>query len=411
MDYQELKECLACGKRDLGTYLDLGAQPLANSFHKVEEVLAEYPLAVQLCRGCFHSQLTVAVDPELLFRRYLYVSGTTWTLTRYFSDFADKVERRFGRGSLDVLEIASNDGTLLEEFKKRGHRVQGVDPAENLLPHSKRKGIPTLPEFWGAEAVKKLDRKFDVIVAMNVLAHISNPYEFLQACRLVLREGGVLYIQTSQAEIFRRFEFDTIYHEHHSFFTANSMGVLAERAGLRIVHAEKAPIHGTSYLFSMAYPGTASDDSFERLRRTETGWGFYDPAGYARFAAMVSETARKTRILIDEYRRKGYRVVGYGAAAKGNTFLNYAGLDLDFIIDDNPLKVGLYSPGRNIRVQPMSCLEGNRQDLLVLVLAWNFFEEIRRRLGTIRDNPSDVCFTYFPEVKLSPLQTGVDAAV
>ena len=402
-DYTALDTCLACGGSRLSPYLDLGAQPLANSYHDGTAPLDAYPLGVNLCGDCFHTQLTVAVNPDLMFKNYLYVSGTTTTLSRYFEDFAARVERDLGVGrKLRVLDIASNDGSLLEKFKLRGHDVQGVDPAENLRPLSDAKGVPTLVSYWNEDALDRSGGNYDVIVAMNVLAHITYPAEFLSLCRRALRPGGRVYIQTSQAMMVKNGEFDTIYHEHHSFFTVRSFLALAARAGLSVVDIEHVPVHGMSYLVQLvdatgAQMSNATDLAVGRL---ETEAGYYDPGTYERFAKRALTTRDKVSELVTWSRAAGYTVGGYGAAAKGMTFLNFAGLDLDYIIDDNPLKVGLLTPGRNIRVVGPDQLERDESNVVFVVLAWNFYEEIMRRIQARRANARDYYLTYFPRVSL-----------
>ena len=193
----------------LRAFADLGEQPLANDYHEGGSSLAHFPLAVNVCLDCFHSQLTHSVDAELLYKNYLYVSGTTRTLLTSFEEFVDQAERDQPGRKLRVLDIASNDGTLLSCFAARGHEVLGVDPAENLRPLSEALGVPTLVAYWGAETAASLTERFDVIVAMNVLAHLPYPLEFLVACRQALAENGRLYIQTSQSEMIKRREFDT----------------------------------------------------------------------------------------------------------------------------------------------------------------------------------------------------------
>ena len=402
-DYTRLDTCLACGGSRLTPYLDLGAQPLANSYHDGKTPLEAYPLGVNLCEDCFHTQLTVAVNPDLMFKNYLYVSGTTTTLSRYFEDFAVRVERDLGTGrKLRVLDIASNDGSLLEKFKVRGHAVQGVDPAENLRALSEAKGVPTLVSYWNEDALTRSGGNFDVIVAMNVLAHITYPAEFLALCRRALAPGGRIYIQTSQAMMVKNGEFDTIYHEHHSFFTVRSFLALAARAGLSIVDIEHAPVHGMSYLVQLTAVegGNASSVSDLAVGRMEAEAGYYDPRTYERFARRALATRDKVSELVAWSRAAGYTVGGYGAAAKGMTFLNFAGLDLDYIVDDNPMKVGLLTPGRNIRVVGPDQLELDGSNTVFVILAWNFYEEIMRRIRARRENARDYYLTYFPRVSL-----------
>jgi SAM-dependent methyltransferase len=402
-NYTRLDTCLACGGSRLTPYLDLGEQPLANSYHDGKTKLDAYPLGVNLCGECFHTQLTVAVNPDLMFKNYLYVSGTTTTLSKYFEDFVLRAERDLGVGRpLRVLDIASNDGSLLEKFGSRGHTVLGVDPAENLRPLSEAKGVPTLVSYWNEDALNRSGGQFDVIVAMNVLAHITYPADFLALCRRALAPGGRIYIQTSQAMMVKNGEFDTIYHEHHSFFTVRSFLALARRAGLSVLEIEHAPVHGMSYLVQLtANSGEGAANVADlAIGRVETDAGYYDTDTYERFASRALTTRDKVSEIVSWARAAGFTIGGYGAAAKGMTFLNFAGLDLDYIIDDNPMKVGLLTPGRDIRVVGPEHLKQDPSKTVFAILAWNFYEEIMRRIQAGRDNAADYYLTYFPRVNL-----------
>ncbi|MDP4099356.1 methyltransferase domain-containing protein [Paenibacillus sp. P96] len=399
--YKRLTRCLCCDSENLHLYANLGHQPLANSYHDGTEKQPDYPLEVNVCQDCFHSQLSIAVNPDLLFKHYLYVSGTTATLQDYFRSFVETVEQQQPKKKLRVLDIASNDGSLLEHFAKKGHEVQGVDPAENLREISADKGVPTLVGYWDLQTARRLKQKYDVIVAMNVLAHVSNPQKFLLACREVLAEGGKIYIQTSQSEMFKRFEFDTIYHEHHSFFTTRSFRTLAKHAGLKVIHGTKVPVHGTSYLWTLGEADATPDASVREMEEEEEQAGFYTLPTYRRFGEKMKQTADRVHEAIREYADRGYKIVGYGAAAKGNTFLNFAKLDLDFIVDDNPLKNGMLTPGRNIPIRTSDALRDIEQPLFVLVLSWNFFDEIVSRIRQARSNEQDVYMQYFPEGRIT----------
>jgi 2-polyprenyl-3-methyl-5-hydroxy-6-metoxy-1,4-benzoquinol methylase len=401
MSYVELKQCLACGSEELHTYLDLGNQPLANSCHRHNEQLQSYPLAVRVCKSCWHSQLSVAVDPSKLFEHYLYVSGTTTTLRDYFAAFVLKVEGILGRKTLRVLDIASNDGSLLKQFKDRSHIVQGVDPAKNLKELSAANGIPTEVAYWNENVAQSLRGKFDVIVAMNVLGHVADPLPFLKACAQVIDQHGRIFIQTSQARMIENGEFDTIYHEHHSFFSCNSFEQLAKRAGLQLLNVEHVPIHGTSYLFELS-PRTDPPQPERPLaiQARETELGYYDLPTYTRFAARAHAVSELVGDLVRWHRAAGYKVVGYGVAAKGMTFLNFSEIKLDYIIDDNPLKVGLLTPGTNTEIVDLSVLRKDQTRLLVVILAWNFYTEISSRIRNIRRDTPDRFLTYFPSVKL-----------
>ncbi len=396
--YTKLDACLACGGADLTPYLDLGPQPLANSCHDGTKPLACYPLGVALCGDCFHTQLTIAVNPDLMFRNYLYVSGTTTTLSDYFDAFVSRVERASGSGlPLRVLDIASNDGSLLEKFHRRGHVVLGIDPAENLRVLSEAKGVPTLVSYWNEEALNLSGGNFDVVVAMNVLAHVASPLAFLGLCRRAVRPGGQIYVQTSQAAMVKNGEFDTIYHEHHSFFTVRSFQALAARAGLAVAAIEHVPVHGTSYLVRMTEGGAPISGQDQ----AETDAGYYRHETYLQFARRASATRDKVREIVAWNRAAGYSIGGYGVAAKGMTFLNFAGIDLDYIIDDNPLKIGLFTPGRDIPVVGSDRLEADVSPTMFAILAWNFRDEIMRRIRARRDGARDYYLTCFPQVSLA----------
>ena len=394
---QELRLCLACGSPRLERYIDFGLQPLANDYHDGSVELARFPLATNVCLDCYHSQLSHAVDPDLLYRNYLYVSGTTTTLMKSFEEFVDRVEDQFPDRSLRVLDIASNDGSLLKVFRSRGHEVLGVDPAENLRELSAANKIHTIVAYWNEETAASLDREFDVIVAMNVLAHLPYPVQFLTACRQVLAPGGRIFIQTSQCEMVERREFDTIYHEHHSFFTANSFRHLVARAGLEFCYGAKLPIHGTSYLWCLGIDDAFDDGSTQTIWDYEKKHGYYDHATYLKFGQAVHETLSFLSETVRLYASRGYGVIGYGAAAKGNTVLNAANLALDYVVDDNPLKVGLFLPGGHTEIVATERLAAAREPLCVVVLAWNFYDEIRQRVAERRQRVDDVFVRYFPD--------------
>ncbi|SDM84511.1 Putative zinc binding domain-containing protein [Methylobacterium phyllostachyos] len=402
MDYKDLIRCVACDSEDLHTYLDLGSQPLANSCHPPGQQLDLYPLAVRVCTRCWHSQLSAAVDPSKLFEHYLYVSGTTQTLKAYFADFVLKVEAILGRQHLRVLDIASNDGSLLQEFKDRSHIVQGVDPAKNLAELSAAKGVPTRVAYWSSDIAASFDEKFDVIVTMNVLGHVSDPLSFLQACADSIDEQGRIFIQTSQALMLQNGEFDTIYHEHHSFFTCNSFRELSRRAGLKLINIEYVPVHGTSYLFELAREESdATSKAPFAIEQQEKLLGYYELPTYIRFAERAVSTVNLVRDLVSWHKSAGYKIIGYGVAAKGMTFLNFSGIELNYIIDDNLLKVGLLLPGTNVEIVSPDILNEEQCPLFVLVLAWNFYSEISNRIKQVRSNKHDRFLTYFPNVQIN----------
>jgi 2-polyprenyl-3-methyl-5-hydroxy-6-metoxy-1,4-benzoquinol methylase len=398
---KELTECLCCGSKQLELTLDLGVQPMANSFINTEdEAELTFPLVLNRCTECSHLQLSHAVNPDLLFRNYLYVSGTSQTLRDYFDWFANYSLEFFTEKPKSVLDIACNDGTQLDSFKKVGLTTYGVDPATNLHPISS-KNHEVILDYFTAEHVAGLKAKhIDIINAQNVFAHNSYPLDFLLQCKEIMHDSSVLFIQTSQADMVKNNEFDTIYHEHLSFFCANSMNELARRAGLYLIDITKTPIHGNSYVF--VFSKVAGDASrVEQVLAEERAQGLQDPQTYIEYARKAQQVVVDLKETIKEYRGRGYVIAGYGAAAKGMTLVNFGDIHLDFIIDDNPLKQGKFTPGTHDPVESIDVLD-ECQDLNVafVPLAWNFFTEISTKIKTKRDKQGDVFIRYFPTIKV-----------
>ena len=390
--YNEISDCLCCGGSNLYKVLDLNDQPLANSYLN-DETGSEltFPLAVNFCNDCTHIQLTHAVNPDLLFKNYLYVSGTTKTLREYFDWFVDFVESRvLGK---TVLDIACNDGTQLDSFKHRGYNTYGIDPAENLYGlSSKNHGV--VCDYFNKDNLDKFDTKFDVIVAQNVFAHNTYPKQFLEDCKEILNDDGCIFIQTSQADMVLNNQFDTIYHEHISFFSVESFCALAKRVGLNVIEVARTDIHGTSFVFVLS--NSRTDKSIEYIQQEVR----LTPEIMENYADTCRRITKEATDKIQELRSEGYRIVGYGAAAKGNTFLNFSKMYLDYIVDDNQLKQGLYSPGSKIKILSPDALLNEEGLVCVVPLAWNFFNEIKQKvLDRKKDNI--VFLKYFPEVVIN----------
>ena len=406
-DYKDIASCLCCGNSGLDVYFSLGSQPLANNYHTGHSQPA-FPLEVAVCPKCFHNQLTISVNPHLMFDHYIYVSGTSQTLRAYFEGFAHRILADWKKlRSPRVLEVACNDGTLLEMFQRAGCPVQGVDPARNLRAISSQKGIPVVTEYWNLQTAERFKNAYDSVVAVNVLPHVPDPYEFLLACKQALAPGGRIYIQTSHSDIFSRCEFDTIYHEHVSYFAVRSFKTLADRAGLFVMEARKVPIHSTSFVFTLSAEGqSSSDTSLEELIAQESQQGLHRLETYYQFARRAEQIRSDLSNLIHTMRERGRKIVGYGAAAKGNTLLNYANIDLEYIVDDNSLKWNLLTPGRNIPIENPERLFREDGPVAILVLAWNFFSEIQKRVIAQRPTANDWWIQYFPSVTVSRTQKG-----
>ena len=396
---QKNSTCLACDSKNIYTALDLGEQPLANSYTDAsDQVQDRYPLAVNLCHDCFHLQLSHTVAPEIIYKNYLYATGTNQTIQIYSKWFANFVKEYIG-SSGSVLDIGCNDGTQLNYFKDIGFDTYGIDPAENLHERSKS-NHNVVCDFFGPGAVPKLFNDYTAITAQNVFAHNPSPFDFLMSCRQLMQENTLLFVQTSQADMVLNNEFDTIYHEHINFFNANSMRALAQRAGLHLIDVVKTPIHGNSYIFVLSLQNSRPHhvqniiDMEAPLLQLDT---------YQTWRDIVESNIKTLKTQLDLFRSQGRVLVGYGAAAKGNTLLNYSNIQLDFIIDDNPLKQGKFTPGTATSIVSIDILDkySDQNNLVFVPLAWNFFTEIKQRIKNKRTNPTDVFVKYFPTVEVS----------
>ena len=400
-DCRPITECLACGQADLELTLDLGHSPLANNFKDgPSQPEPSYPLAINRCGHCNHLQLTHAVDPSLIYTHYLYVSGTSGTYLEYMDWYANFVREQFDRWpDGGVLDIGCNDGSQLNAFKKIKLQTFGVDPATNLHAKSSANHNVVLG-FWDEDSASRLGRDFDIITTQNSFAHIPDPLAYLKLARDYLRNDGKIFISTSQADMVPNGEFDTIYHEHISYYNAYSMKCLAERAGLYLNDVIKTPIHGTSYIFILSKKPT-NRARVENILAMEQALGLQTARTYTNWAQGVQELVVRLKNQIEEYQHYGYQVIGYGAAAKGMTLLNASGIHLDAVIDDNPLKQGLYCPGTTIPVVSSSYITGitDRSKVVFVPLAWNFYDEIVKKIRVIRNNDNDMFLRYFPEIR------------
>lgn len=399
MSYVENKKCLVCENTDLYRYLDLTDQPLANSYHK-GIFLEKYPLQMNVCTKCFHSQLSVSVEPSKMFEHYLYISDTTKTLTDYFTWVTEYITDNMSN-AYSVLEVACNSGLLLEMFKTRGYKTYGVDPAENLRELSLKRNLDVYVDYFGRQFGKKfLDDvgKVDLILAFHVLPHVPDPNEFIQTCYDLVSDNGKIFIQTSQCDMFLNNEFDVIYHEHSSYFTGKSIQELAHRNNLYVSSIIKTDIHSKSFLFSLQKE-KCEETQLNLLIDKENEDNIYSLKKYSNFALKAETTKNLLTEKLNHYRENGYMIIGYGAAAKGNTLLNFMKYKLDFIIDDNDMKWNYMTPGMDIEIHGIDLLKNDYEKICFVPLAWNFFTEIKERIIKVRNNKKDIFIRYFPEYK------------
>jgi novobiocin biosynthesis protein NovU/D-mycarose 3-C-methyltransferase len=362
--------------------------PLANSFlHGVEEAAHEekFPLDVHFCRSCSLVQLLDVVDREVLFRHYLYASGTSDTIAAHNRSYARAVTLTLDLGPSDlVVEIASNDGSLLRCFKPYGVKTLGVEPAANIAALARKAGVETLEVFFdrnAARLVRLAHGKARAVIANNVLAHVDDPRDFLSGCRDLIDDRGLVIVEVPElGPMLERLEYDTIYHEHLSYFSITSLVTLCDSVGLSVQRVERYPVHGGSvriYAGRSDHHGPTPPDVVD-LCNAEEAAGLRSSDRYKRFALEVASSRSSLLEMLRRLREEGHTVAGYGAPAKGNTLLNYCGIGtslVPFLVDKSPLKVGLITPGMHIPVLPVNSILEKMPDYL-LILAWNFADEI-----------------------------------
>lgn len=371
--------------------------PLANAFPRVpEEFAAEprFPLDVCRCGNCGLVQTPDVIDPEVLFREYVYVTGVSEIMNEHHRAYARSLTELLALRTCDlVIEIASNDGSLLRRFGELGVRTLGVEPAANIAERARAEGTETLDVFFDestAPQVRDYRGPARVVIANNVLAHVDDTVGFLRGCRMLLSPEGVVVIEVPYLRhLIDRLEYDTIYHEHLCYFSVGALLRAFGAAGLAVRRVEHVPVHGGSLrVMACAADGRAEhapDVTREADRECADGLG--DARLYHSFAQRVCEQRAALRGLLESLRASGRRLAAYGAPAKGNTLLNYCGIGtdvLEFTVDRNPLKVGRFTPGMHLPVRPVGELEARRPDF-ALLLAWNLAEEVFRQQRPYRE--------------------------
>lgn len=400
--FTEIKSCLCCGSSNLKEVLNLGQQPWANDFHRNDRRICYYPLRLNLCVDCFHSQLSISVDKTRMFSACATSKNVSRTILEYSDWFSDKIEADFGRkGIALVLSLypQCNDGSQIMSLKKKGWSIFTVDPVvSDKLVFADR----VEHAFISEETLSRFGvKEYDVIVAQNVLAHHDDMVHFLNACKSVMGRKTKLYVQTSQADMIDSNQFDNIYHEHISYFSTKSMVELCKRTGMVLLSVDRVPIYGESYLFVLGTSGI-SDDSVTKSMEREAAHGRYSIERYDNYSDSIRKMIHDFSRAISQYQsHEKCAVVGYGAAAKGNTFLNASKVHMDFIVDENPQKLGMYTPGTNIPIVDISRIMQINTKVLFVPLAWTFYSEIRKKLSIhVTKHSSWRTYSYFPTTKI-----------
>jgi SAM-dependent methyltransferase len=405
--------CQLCSSKELTLILSLVPTPPANAFvpaSALGEEQERFPLDVFHCEECHHTQLTDVVDPAVLFENYVYVSGTSPAFVRHFEDYASTVIDRFAPpGDGLVVDIGSNDGTLLRFFQNAGMTVLGVDPAKDIAAAATADGIETVPSFFTPALAREITDargKAAVVTANNVFAHADDLRSIAEGIAAMLAPGGVFVFEVSYlVDVFEDVLFDTIYHEHMAYHAVGPLQQFFKGIGLELFAAERIPSHGGSlrgYVQRLGGPHE-HDGSVENLLAVERGLKLDSSATLKEFGARIDKLGQTFTGVIKELQSAGKTIAAYGAPAKATTLLYHFGVapgTLEFIVDDSPLKQGLYSPGLHIPVVPAEILLEKQPDILV-ILAWNFAEVIMEKNAAFAENGGRFLVPV-PEVRLYP---------
>jgi SAM-dependent methyltransferase len=390
--------CRHCGTPLTQSFCDLGPQPASNSFIRPEDASKPepfYALNVYVCSNCLLVQLPEHKGADQIFTDdYVYFSSFSESWLAHAQAYCEMAAQRFGLGAASqVIEIASNDGYLLQYFVARGIPVLGIEPAANVATAAEAKGVPTLQRFFNRALAAELaggDRTADLLLGNNVLAHVPDINDFVAGMKIALKPAGVITMEFPHlARLIEGVQFDTIYHEHYSYLSLTAVDRIFSHHGLAIFDVEELPTHGGSlriYTRHEEQPAPGRSPRVAELLARERSAGLADISGYAGFEPRVQEVKRDLLAFLIDAKRGGKRIAGYGAAAKGNTLLNYCGIRqdfIDFVVDRNPTKQGRLLPGTRIPVLSPDAIAEARPDY-VLILPWNIRAEIVEKLSYIR---------------------------
>ncbi|MBI4451972.1 class I SAM-dependent methyltransferase [Candidatus Woesearchaeota archaeon] len=381
-------KCRMCKNEKLKTFLSLGTTPLANSFLSKEDLKKpekKFPLELCFCDDCKLVQLTYIVPSEDMFSNYVYLSSTTKTFQKHFAEMAEHITKNFNLSNKSLaVDIGSNDGILLKGFRKFNVHVIGVEPAANVAKIAEENGVETINDFFNEKVVKEIIKrkgKADVVTATNVFAHIDDIDSVIGNVKGLLKDDGIYVIEIQYfVDTLKTMTFDNVYHEHMSYYTLASLDYFFRKHNMKIFRVERVPTHGGSLRVFTAKEGSRhkAQSSVKELLDYEKNICIDDFETYKKFGEKVYGVRDKLVDYIKNIKRQNKTIAGYGAPAKGNTLLNFCNIGKDYIeyiVEDNPLKQGLFAPGTHIPVVSSSMLDEKTPDY-ILILAWNFADEI-----------------------------------
>lgn len=368
--------------------LDLGEQPPSDAFvENIKSISQEikFPLRLGLCNDCFFVQLLDIVDKELLFKHYPYMTSASKPIVEHFKKYANEIYNDYliSKNEPTVLEIASNDGSMLLEFKKLGTKVIGIEPAENIAKIANESGILTKNSFFSSALAKEISKteNISVVVANNVVAHVGDLHDFMEGIKILIKENGIFVFEVPYLnDLIQKLEFDTIYHEHLSYFALSPIINLVHQFGLEVFDIKKQSVHGgTIRVFITKKGNILQKNSVQKFLDEEHQYGLDKILTYEKFAQNVIDLKSDLIESIVKLKKEKKSLIGYGASAKGTVLLNYCNIDhtiLDFIVDTTPLKQGKLTPGTHIPILSPNAMESKGDGDLVLLLIWNYKDAI-----------------------------------
>ena len=403
--FKLIKKCRVCGSKKIRSVLNLGNQPPANSLQKIKKNQSTIPLNMLRCSSCYTLQLNATIKPSHLFSKYLWVTGTSEVIKRYRDFFVRKIKKNHSSNSRNLLEIASNDGFFLKEFKKNKFNILGIDPAKNIAKIANAQNIPTIAKFFNLKISKIIKKKyfsFDIVVCRNVIPHVENIHSVVSGIANVLSKNGKAYIEFHYAEnLNKNLHYDYIYHEHIFYFTLLSMTNLLKKHNLNVLDYFKSPISGGSLVLVVSKMNSEKSNRLKKLIAHEIKNKVNKKIYWKNFSNKCIFHKNLLKKKLEDFVSKKLTIAGYGASARSSTLLNYCKItnkQLKFVADKSPIKKNLFTAGSGILIKnPTKSIFKDVN--CIFILAWNFKDEIMRYLKKIKFKGTII--TVLPKIKIT----------